>query len=395
MGEIIIISSARCYHAMDWYRMTKKVCSHREILFATDTIDSESHIKMVCEEDQIIDLYNIDRLLFRRQTTLGNIWRNIVKLIFTPLQAWKINLLAKKYPNAVFHANTMYYVFCCWLARIRFIGTPQGSEVLIRPDRSIIYKYFAGKAVKAADHVIVDSVNLQKKIRAICGKEAVVVQLGIDTSTILKKRNVENERTKITSIRGMYPLYRIEAILEGRANSKLKPPLTFIYPFWEEEYRRKVLSKLGPDDVVMGRLLKDEMYELLFATLLVISIPESDSSPRSVTEAIFCGCCVATTYNPWIDDIPSCMRSRLFIVDLEDEGWFDKAVAFARLVTKDPFVPSERALDLFDQERTVRQVAKTYYGDGEMPNKAQELVTAGGQTVSLLPSSENGRGLKP
>lgn len=394
MGEIIIIASARCYHAMDWYRTTKKVCSDREILFATDTIDSESHIKMVCEEDQILHLYNIDRLLLKRQTALGNIWRNIVKLLFTPLQAWKIRSLAKNYPNAVFHANTMYYVFCCWLARIKFIGTPQGSEVLVRPDRSSIYKYFAGKAVKAADHVIVDSVNLQKKIGAICGKEAVVVQLGIDASAILKKRNVKNERTKITSIRAIYPLYRIEAILEGRANSKLKPPLTFIYPSWEEAYKEKLRSKSGPGDAMLGRLLRDEMYELLFATLLVISIPESDSSPRSVTEAIFCGCCVATTYNPWIDDVPSCMRSRLFIVDLEDEGWFDKAVAFAHLVTKDPFVPSEKALDLYDQERTVKHVVKTFYSDGRMSDKGQRWVTAGGQAVPVLPGSENGRELK-
>lgn len=363
LGEIIIVGNARDYHAMDWYRTIKKVCSHRKALFATDLIDSESHLKIISDEDHIIDLYNIDRFLFKRQTRLGNVWRNIIKLLFSPVQVWKVKSIAKKYPNAIFHAHTMYYLFCCWLARIKFIGTPQGSEVLVRPDRSFIYKLFACKALKAADHVIVDSVNLQDRILKLCGKKAVVIQNGMDASTILSKRNEKNDRTKIISFRGMHPLYRIETILEGRANSKQKPPLAFIYPSWEEEYKGKISSKLGPADAVLGRLLKDEMYELLFTTLLAISVPKSDSSPRSVYEAIFCGCCVAVTYNPWIEKLPSCMRSRLFIVDLEEEGWFDKAIMFAKSVTKDRFVPSEMALDLFDQERTMKKVAAMFYED--------------------------------
>lgn len=75
MGEIIIIGNARDYHAMDWYRTIKKVCSNRNVIFATDLIDSESHLKIVREDDDIIDLYNIDWLLFKRQTSMGNVWQ--------------------------------------------------------------------------------------------------------------------------------------------------------------------------------------------------------------------------------------------------------------------------------------------------------------------------------
>lgn len=363
MDEIIIIGNARCYHSIDWYRTIKKTCSPRKTLFATDLIDSESHLKIVCEDDQVIDLYNIDWLLFKKQTMMGNVWRNLIKCLVSPLQILKIKSLHKKYPNAVFHAHTMYYMFLCWLAGINFIGTPQGSEVLVRPDRSFIYKFFACKSLKAADHVIVDSVNLQNRIRNLCGKDAVVIQNGIDASAILTKADKKNERNKVTSFRGMYPIYQIDAILDGRTNSRLKPPLTFIYPFWEEDYKEKILSRLGPGDRVLGRLPKDEMYELLFTTLLAISIPESDSSPRSVYEAIFCGCCVAVTYNPWIESLPSCMRSRLFIVDLQDKAWFDKAIEFAHSIIQNPFTPSQAALDLFDQERTMKRVAEMFYAD--------------------------------
>ena len=363
MGEIIIIGNARDFHAMDWYRTIKRVCSHRKILFATDLIDSEGHLKMVREDDNIIGLCNIDWLLFKRQTSMGNLWRNIIKLLVSPLQILKIKSIEKKYPNAIFHAHTMYYMFLCWLARIKFIGTPQGSEVLVRPNRSSIYKYFACKSLKAAKHITVDSVNLQNRIRELCGKEAVVIQNGIDVSSILAKVNNKIERSGVVSFRGMYPLYRIDEILAARANSKLKPSLTFIYPFWEDKYKQMIISKLNSSDLNLGRLSKDKMYELLSSTLLAISIPKSDSSPRSVYEAIFCGGCVAVTYSPWIESLPLCMRSRLLIVDLKDDGWLDKAIECAYSITKEPYKPSQMALNLFDQEKTIKTVVDLFYND--------------------------------
>jgi len=362
IGEIIFIGNARDYHAIDWYRTVKKICSSRYVIFATDLIDSEGHLKIVRDDDNIIHLYNVDWLLFKKQTKMGNSWRNLIKFLVSPLQTSKIKSLKKKYPDSIFHAHTMYYMFLCWIARINFIGTPQGSEVLVRPDKSLIYRYFACKSLNAAKYIIVDSKSLQNRIRDLCGKEAIVIQNGIDVFTILKKKNNNrNERANITSFRGMYPLYRIEEVLEGRKRSKLKPRLTFIYPYWEEAYKKTILTKFREGDKDLGRISKEKMFELLFTTVLAISIPKSDSSPRSVYEAIFCGCCVAVTYNPWIESMPSCMRSRLFIVDLGDERWFDKGIEFAHIITKKSYIPSQQALDLFDQERTMKRVTEMFY----------------------------------
>lgn len=363
MDEIIFIGNARDYHAIDWYRTIKKVCSSRNVLFATDLIDSEGHIKIVRKEDNIISLYNIDWLLFRKQSRIGNWWRNYIKLLVSPIQIYKLKSVKNKYPNSIFHAHTMYYMFLCWIARISFIGTPQGSEVLVRPNKSLFYKYFARKSLNAAIYVTVDSINMKNKIRDLCGVNAIVIQNGIDANAILLKAKDYIKRTNITSFRNMYPLDRIEHIVDGRSNSKLKPPLTFIYPTWEEGYKNAILSKLMPGDNDLGRLSKDKMYDLFFATLLAISIPISDSSPRSVYEAIFCGCCVAVTYNPWIESLPSCMKSRLYIVDLENGEWFDKAIEFAHILMKNPFIPSAMALDYYDQERSIKRVSAMLYGE--------------------------------
>ena len=98
------------------------------------------------------------------------------------------------------------------------------------------------------------------------------------------------------------------------------------------------------------------MYELLGQTKLVISIPESDSSPRSVYESIFCGCAVAITYQPYYDVLPIDMKSRIILIDLQDETWFDKAIEFANKTILIPYTPSKEALDNFDQKKSFNKI---------------------------------------
>jgi len=252
-------------------------------------------------------------------------------------------------------------MFLCWIAGIRYIGTPQGSEILIRPDRSKLYKYFAIKSLLSAQHVTVDSKNMKDKILKMCGREASVIQNGIDVAEISRTSRNSTIREHIVSIRGFTQLYRIDEIFDGREHSRQKPRLHFIYPFEERIYRGKIDKRFESGDLDLGRLSRKKMYELLVSSKLAISIPMSDSSPRSVYEAIFCGCCVAVTNNPWIDALPDCMKARLFMVNLEDELWFEKALDHADLVTKIPYVPSEAAREMFDQRISMKIVAEKFY----------------------------------
>ena len=75
------------------------------------------------------------------------------------------------------------------------------------------------------------------------------------------------------------------------------------------------------------------MYELLRNSIMVVSIPSSDSSPRSVYEAIFCGCVVCITYHPYYDVLPQCMKDRIIVVDLNNKSWFKNAFQKAKKIT--------------------------------------------------------------
>jgi len=358
---IVFVGNARCYHTMDWYRTVRALCPGRTVLFATDLIESEGHVRLVHDDDVIVPLFNVDRLLLPGQSAVGNLWRNAVKLLAFPLQSSGLRRLRRELPDAVFHAHTMYYMFVCWLAGIPFIGTPQGSEVLVRPKRSHVYRFFAVRSLRAAQCVTVDSVAMRDETERISGIRPRIVQNGVEAEALGRARRAGAQRDLVLSLRGMTPLYRIVEMVLARNRSATSPDLTFIYPFWDEPYRARVrgLFRLGDRD--LGRLDRPEMMALLSRTRLVLSVPSSDSSPRSVYEAIFSGACVAAARGRWMEVLPACMRARIRVVELDDPAWFDAALAWSQEACAVAYEPSDEALELFDQRRSMAGVVRTLY----------------------------------
>jgi hypothetical protein len=346
---------------MDWYRTVKAVYPDRRVRFLTDVVESEGHHRIVRDDDDLVQLVNVDRALFRTQSRLGNVWRNAFKALMIPVQVVSLARFARRHRGSVYHAHTMYYMCLCWLAGVPFVGTPQGSEVLVRPVRSRVYRWFAARALAAARIITVDSVPMRRGIEAIAGREAVLVQNGIDVDGLKGIRQSSGTRAGIVSLRGLTPLYRIHEIVRAWRCTESREPLRFIYPFWHADYRADVLAQAGAGSEDLGRLSREHMYRLLVSARLAVSIPSSDSSPRSVYEAIFCGCPVAATYAPWVDAMPPCMRERLILVDLDDGGWLTKALDLAHAIAGRPYVPSEAALEAFDQTRSLRRAGGLLY----------------------------------
>ena len=136
--------------------------------------------------------------------------------------------------------------------------------------------------------------------------------------------------------------------------------IEFIFPFSDSTYLKSIEFNTG--DILRGRMDKSAMYSCLKATILAISIPSSDSSPRSVYEAIFCGTIVAVDKNDYIDQLPSCMKSRIVVVDLADPSWFDKALRKSLKMINEEYQPSIEALRMFDQFVSFENKIKIAYG---------------------------------
>ncbi len=364
VNSLVFLCGARDFHAMDWYRRAKDLLPEADICILTDLIAGEGFTKLVDHSDRVFNLVIIDGLLLNKQSHFGNIWRNIVKLLVFPFQVALLRRFARRNPGSIYYAHAMYYLFLGMAAGIPYVGRPQGSDILIKPYRSRLFRYFAVKSMAAAKAVIVDSEKMRNAILDFSDApiNVHVIRNGIDIKSIdvatAKAKGESVEKTAIMSIRGFTPLYRIKEIILGRNASKKYSgvPLTFIYPFYENTYKNAVSSLVIPSDIEMGRVDKTKMYELLAGARLAISIPESDSSPRTVFEAVFCGCPVAITRHPYYDELPDCMKVRIVLVDMEQQDWFDRALERADEIARTPYRPSERALNAFNQDNTFREM---------------------------------------
>ena len=360
--NLVFLCGARDFHAMDWYRSAKEQLPKENLCILTDLIAGEGFQRIISEKDNVYSLMILDKLLFRGQSNIGNLWRNILKLLMLPIQIILLKRFDKRNPNSIYHAHSMYYLWLAAAANVDFVGTPQGSDILVKPFKSKIFKTLSIWAMKSAKYVTVDSEKMKDKTFEISGVEPKIIQNGIDIKAIegflLSMIEKKLKRDRLLSIRGFSPLYRIEELLIARSkeNNAKDFPISLIYPFHENEYKQKALKYLTTNDEDLGRVNRNQMYKLLFESKLVISIPSSDSSPRSVYESIFCGSAVAITHHPYYDTLPSCMKERIILVDLENENWLINAIKEANTIVSSKFVPSEKALDLFDQRRCFNKI---------------------------------------
>jgi len=360
MKEIVFICGAKDIHAVDKFRVTMEAVRPRRVLLLTDTLEGEGEHCLLRSDDNVSHLLLIDKFTLNKKSSYSNILRNIVKLLVIPVQVYYLRKFYRKHDDYIFHAIPMYYMLLCYLARIPFLGTPQGSEILVRPERSWFYKKTAIKVLKAARYVIVDSVNMQRKVNELAKVNALIFKNGFDTKKALASAIPLKVRTRVLSMRGINPIYRTHKIVEER-NRISDHPITFVYPSCEEDYKRAVEKYLLPNDEDLGRLERDELYTIMKETLLAISIPSSDSSPRSVYECIFSGACVAVTYSPYIDELPHCMKNRIYVIDLSEKDWFINALEHAKEIVEIPYIPSEEALNMCDQYRTINKLVEKIY----------------------------------
>ena len=58
--------------------------------------------------------------------------------------------------------------------------------------------------------------------------------------------------------------------------------------------------------------------------------------------------------------MPISIKSRVIIIDLTKNDWFDKAINKAEYLLQKRFEPCEEALEMFDQNQTFKKMAKSY-----------------------------------
>ena len=206
------------------------------------------------------------------------------------------------------------YAWMAARARARPLVTSAWGSDLLLPNRRLALR--ARRALRASELVFVDSAHLAGAAMRIAGTDlrVEVVQWGVDLDRYrpdrprrdaARRRLGLDNRPTVLSTRALDPIYNPHVLVEAfsllrrrlpEARLVLKHPGASLPPAIEEQ-----LKGLGLDDatLVVGFVDQEELVDLYRAADAYVSIPSSDSSPRSVWEAIACGVPTVISDLPW------------------------------------------------------------------------------------------------
>ena len=189
-----------------------------------------------------------------------------------------------------------------------FIVTSHGSDLLIQPDQSWVFKLLARWTLRKADCVICVSHKLASRAKylGVSSEKLHVIPLGVDTSTFRPQKNRPSLRADlklgngpiIVSIRAIQAIYNPLDIARAiTVVLKHEPSVQFIiftYNHDKELLRqfKQIIQKaqMSPSVMYIEDLANDhEIARYLQIADIAISIASSDGTPISVLETMACG----------------------------------------------------------------------------------------------------------
>jgi glycosyltransferase involved in cell wall biosynthesis len=189
----------------------------------------------------------------------------------------------------------------------------------------------ARTALDAAGMVFADSQHLARAASELARSpvRVEVVRWGLDLDAFApgdrtaarEALGIPAEGPLVASVRGLKPVYNPELLLEafarvraGRPDARLllKHPLADTPPSVA-----RTIERLGLADgvIVLGSVAAERLPDVYRAADVVVSLASSDSSPRSVWEAIACGRPAIVSDLPWARD--ELADGRALLVPLE------------------------------------------------------------------------------
>lgn len=233
-----------------------------------------------------------------------------------------VNELIVEYDIDVIHCVAIYYAFLGTFLKTNkpIIYTQQGSELLVKAKTNWLYRYMARRVFSNVAAVTGDSRVIQAagyKYGALEGNNH-IIQNGVDLrmfNSLEKEDQIPNLCSddycvKLYSPRAITPLYNIDIIIESLAilknTYKLNFKCQFTYGFGEEHLEKysDLVIKYDLDNYIewVGYVDFSEMPNYYRYSDIVLSIPTSDSSPKSVYESMACGTPVVVSDLPWVDE---------------------------------------------------------------------------------------------
>jgi L-malate glycosyltransferase len=244
-----------------------------------------------------------------------------VSCISWPFVAWFRRLLREQRP-ALTHAHWTPFAFQARLAGAKpLVVTPWGSDVYRAEGR---YNWANRAVARWADVVVTDSQDLLDAMVDLGTPRdrTMLLNWGVDLALFsppaegreaVRRRLGLGPGPLVLSPRSLKSFYNPRAIVEAFARVRQTVP--------DAQLLLKHMSADGPPDLgelpegvlVVGPVPYEQMADYYRAADVCVSVPDTDSSPRSVWEAMACGCPCVVSDLPWARELIEPGRDALLV----------------------------------------------------------------------------------
>ncbi|HQV99965.1 MAG TPA: glycosyltransferase family 4 protein [Bacteroidia bacterium] len=244
-------------------------------------------------------------------------------------------LLAEISPD-IFHAlyATSYGITGALVGFHPYVITALGTDVLISPKQSKLYKALLKFAFSKADWITAMSDFMKKVIEemGVASEKISTVPFGIDPAVFNSvHRKVSNDKFIVISTRNFESIYNIPHLINAIANIRNEIPNLQLYLIGAGSLKSELetlieIRKLNDQVRFFGKLPQPEIASLLNSSQVFVSVSLSDGNNISLNEAMACGAfCIATDIpanTQWIQD-----SVNGFLVQIDDvDGLASKIV---------------------------------------------------------------------
>lgn len=239
----------------------------------------------------------------------GGNWRVI-------LQYSKVKALIKQINPDVLHSlyATSYGLVGALTGFKRYIVTPLGTDILISPNNSAIYRFILRFVFKRAKIITTMAPHMTEAMLrlGVDGNKIKEIIFGINTSIFnLNKHKVSDSEFLIASIRNFETVYNIPHFLKAVALIKAQIPNLKVKLVGDGSLKQQLIDlskELKIDDVVsfLGKVPQADVVQLLSEARIAVTTSLSDGNSLSLLESMACGA------YPIATDIPA---NRQWVID--------------------------------------------------------------------------------
>ncbi|MEO8299399.1 MAG: glycosyltransferase [Burkholderiales bacterium] len=188
-----------------------------------------------------------------------------------------------------------------WRLRARIVGSAWGSDILVTPRRSLVYRWLTQRVLRACALTTSDSQHMAGEMAKLGAGEVLVFPFGLER---MPSTAADKEPWLFFANRGLEPIYRPDRVLQVfRAIAEVQPEAQLVVAN-DGSLRRAMEAAVrdqGLDRRVQftGRLSAAQQDRWYARAQWYLSLPASDSVAVSVLEAMAHGCI------PILSDLPA------------------------------------------------------------------------------------------